>query len=112
MVVWLLLFPLVAAWVAPDGRKLTFFWITLFFLGPLGIAAAAIAQPRPPKQPVYPMPGLYVPHDAAGSAGGTTPRAVEVAPEETIDLGLPPLGSGNGLSDRIVRFMRKSQREE
>lgn len=38
----------VAAVVAPYDRRLTFFLITLFFLGPIGIAAAAVAQPRPP----------------------------------------------------------------
>ncbi len=36
----------VAAVVAPWDRRMTFFLITLFFLGPIGIAAAAIAQPR------------------------------------------------------------------
>ena len=32
--------------VAPAGRNGTFFIITLLFLGPLGLAAAAVAQPR------------------------------------------------------------------
>jgi DNA-directed RNA polymerase subunit RPC12/RpoP len=35
------------AWrLAPDDRPWAFFWMTLFFLGPLGIAAALVAQPR------------------------------------------------------------------
>ena len=46
LIAWLIVAG-VAAWVAPEGRRLTFFLITLFFLGPIGIAAAAIAQPRP-----------------------------------------------------------------
>ncbi len=43
--VWIVI-ALVAAAVAPDDRRITFFLITLFFLGPIGIAAASIAQPR------------------------------------------------------------------
>ena len=35
-----------AAIVAPAGRNGPFFIITLLFLGPLGLAAAAVAQPR------------------------------------------------------------------
>jgi len=44
---WLIV-GIVAAVVAPKDRQGTFLLITLFFLGPLGIAAAAIAQPRVP----------------------------------------------------------------
>jgi hypothetical protein len=44
---WLLV-AFVAAHVAPDGRKGMFFVIALLFLGPFGIAAAPIAQPRTP----------------------------------------------------------------
>jgi len=32
--------------VAPSDRHWSFFWCTLLFLGPLGIVAALIAQPR------------------------------------------------------------------
>jgi DNA-directed RNA polymerase subunit RPC12/RpoP len=44
--------------VAPRDRSWDFFWATLVVLGPLGIAAALIAQPRdpalaaPPRRPV------------------------------------------------------------
>jgi DNA-directed RNA polymerase subunit RPC12/RpoP len=47
----------VAAFVAPDDRTVTFTVITMFILGPIGVAAAAIAQPRevpapePPARP-------------------------------------------------------------
>jgi DNA-directed RNA polymerase subunit RPC12/RpoP len=35
------------AWiVAPDDRRLTFFWLTFLLFGPLGILAAAVASPR------------------------------------------------------------------
>jgi DNA-directed RNA polymerase subunit RPC12/RpoP len=36
----------VAQAVAPD-RNTMFFWVTFLILGPLGVAAALIAQPRP-----------------------------------------------------------------
>lgn len=40
-------FPLIAALVAPPGRRLTFGLLTLFVLpGPLGVACASIANPR------------------------------------------------------------------
>jgi DNA-directed RNA polymerase subunit RPC12/RpoP len=48
----------VAAAVAPEDRSKTFFWLTLLILGPLGVAAAAVAQTRdsayvaPPKRPI------------------------------------------------------------
>jgi hypothetical protein len=48
---WLLFFGLcggIAAVVAPQGRRWTFFMITLFFLGPMGIGFAAVASPRAP----------------------------------------------------------------
>ena len=42
-----LFFPIVAATVAPDGRRWQFFVLTLFVLpGPLGVACASIAQAR------------------------------------------------------------------
>ena len=49
IVAWVLL-ALVASYVAPDRRGWTFFWTTLLFLGPLGLMAALIAQPRPRAQ--------------------------------------------------------------
>ena len=33
--------------VAPRDRPWGFFWCTLLFLGPIGIAVALLAQPRP-----------------------------------------------------------------
>jgi predicted RNA-binding Zn-ribbon protein involved in translation (DUF1610 family) len=45
IVVWVVI-AVVASFVAPD-RSATFFWTTLLFLGPLGLMAALIAQPRP-----------------------------------------------------------------
>ncbi len=51
LVVWLLIYGIcggVAALVAPQGRRLTFFFITLFFLGPLGVGFASIAPTRAP----------------------------------------------------------------
>jgi len=45
IVLW---FPFVAALVAPDDRKIEFFILTLLVLwGPLGVACAAVANPRP-----------------------------------------------------------------
>jgi DNA-directed RNA polymerase subunit RPC12/RpoP len=49
----------VVTWsVAPEDRRWTFVGITFFFLGPLGVAAAAIAQPRtvPPPRPAPQRP--------------------------------------------------------
>lgn len=37
---------LIAAWIAPFDKRMRFFLITLFILGPFGVMAAAIAQPR------------------------------------------------------------------
>ena len=39
----------IAAWVAPDDREATFFWLTVLLFGPLGILAAAVASPRDPN---------------------------------------------------------------
>lgn len=50
-----LFFPLIAALVAPDDRRWTFFFLTIFMLlpGPIGVGCAAIANPRTrPKSPV------------------------------------------------------------
>jgi hypothetical protein len=44
--IWFL-FAAVACMVAPDDRPWSFFWCTLLFLGPLGIALALIAPARP-----------------------------------------------------------------
>jgi hypothetical protein len=45
---WVVFFPLIAAAVAPDGRRFAFFVLTLLVLpGPIGVACAAIANPRP-----------------------------------------------------------------
>ena len=54
VVLWLLVFGAlgaVAALVAPRGRRLVFFLLTFFLFGPLGIALAAIANPREPNPP-------------------------------------------------------------
>ncbi|MFV9634849.1 hypothetical protein [Mycobacterium neumannii] len=54
IVLLIILFPTVAAIVAPRGRQGTFFVLTLLFLpGPFGVAAAAIAQPREGKPPPF-----------------------------------------------------------
>ena len=56
---WLVI-AIVAAIVAPRGRTSTFFFLTLLLLGPVGVVAASIAQPRdpeylvPPPRPVAP----------------------------------------------------------
>ncbi|WP_396913649.1 hypothetical protein [Mycolicibacterium sp.] len=50
LVVWLLV-ALLACAVAPDDRAWSFFWCTLLLLGPLGVAVALLAQPRPPERP-------------------------------------------------------------
>jgi DNA-directed RNA polymerase subunit RPC12/RpoP len=57
IVVWIVC-AVVAAVVAPDDRQVTFALITLFILGPIGVAAAAIAQPRgvPPPRPAPKRP--------------------------------------------------------
>ena len=56
-VLWIVL-ALVAAWVAPADRRVTFFLLTAFFLGPIGLAAASIAQPRTAPQNMHnPAPG-------------------------------------------------------
>lgn len=58
--VWIVI-TIVAAAVAPPGRRLTFALLTFFMLGPLGVACASIANPR--GQPVTPQgaakPGWY-----------------------------------------------------
>jgi hypothetical protein len=44
---WVFWFPTVAAIVAPNGRRFEFFFLTLLVLfGPLGVACAAVANPR------------------------------------------------------------------
>jgi hypothetical protein len=44
LLIW---FPLIAALVAPDSRRLEFFLLTLLVLwGPIGVACAAVANPR------------------------------------------------------------------
>jgi DNA-directed RNA polymerase subunit RPC12/RpoP len=42
---------IIASGVAPTGRQLEFFFITLLFLGPIGVGFAAVAQPRAPSVP-------------------------------------------------------------
>lgn len=103
LAIWLLLFPTVAAVVAPDDRRWTFFWITLFFLGPFGIAAAAIAQPRPPR--------FVTASPHAVTSTPTHPRR-KGPPPEPIDLNLPPLGTGNSPADILVRHMRKGDKRD
>jgi hypothetical protein len=52
LLVWLMVFGFfgaIAAIVAPPRRRLRFFLLTLFFLGPLGIGFASIAPPVLPK---------------------------------------------------------------
>jgi DNA-directed RNA polymerase subunit RPC12/RpoP len=56
LVVWLIC--AAVAWTLAPDRDMTFFLVTLLILGPLGVAAALIAQPRdpepaaPPRRPV------------------------------------------------------------
>jgi hypothetical protein len=48
LILWVVWFPFIASLVAPDGRRGEFFLLTLFVVvGPLGVACAAIANPRP-----------------------------------------------------------------
>ena len=47
LTLWVIL-AVVAYVVAPDDRRWTFVCLTLFLLGPLGVAAAAVAQSREP----------------------------------------------------------------
>jgi hypothetical protein len=55
LLLWLIM-GLIAAWVAPEDRRLVFFLLTFFLLlGPLGVAAAAIAQPRRQLQSSVPV---------------------------------------------------------
>jgi DNA-directed RNA polymerase subunit RPC12/RpoP len=42
---------IVAAVVAPEDRRATFALLTFFLLGPIGVAAAAIAEPREVPEP-------------------------------------------------------------
>jgi DNA-directed RNA polymerase subunit RPC12/RpoP len=69
IIVWVVC-AVVAAIVAPDGRQLTFTLITLFILGPIGVAAAAIAQPREVPE-LQPAPRRVV---AEGRRRFTCPR--------------------------------------
>jgi len=46
LVAWIAM-ALIAAWIAPFDRRMVFFLLTAFILGPFGVMAAAIAQPRP-----------------------------------------------------------------
>jgi hypothetical protein len=48
LILLVLFFPLIAALVAPDGRRGTFFLLTFLLIlpGPFGVACAAIAHPR------------------------------------------------------------------
>jgi hypothetical protein len=58
VMIWVLI-AIGATIVAPRGRRLTFFLITILCLGPLGLAAASVAQPRtstPPDQLPPPEP--------------------------------------------------------
>jgi DNA-directed RNA polymerase subunit RPC12/RpoP len=53
LVVWLICAGV--AWTLAPDRYMTFFLVTLLILGPLGVAAALIAQPRdavPPRRSV------------------------------------------------------------
>lgn len=68
LTVWVIL--AVVAWaVAPDDRRWQFVGLTLLVLGPLGVAAAAIAQPRVPVDPAPPPRPV-----AAGRRRFTCPR--------------------------------------
>lgn len=59
LLVWLVN-AFVASHLAPKDRTATFFWLTLLILGPLGVLAAVLAQPRvpmyvaPPARPIAP----------------------------------------------------------
>ncbi|MCV7198587.1 hypothetical protein [Mycobacterium angelicum] len=60
-----LLSAIVAAAVAPRGRETTFFFLTLVFLGPLGVGFAAVAAPREPDTAMPGRAGLVCPRCAA-----------------------------------------------
>jgi hypothetical protein len=48
LAVFVMWFPVIAAVVAPDGRRFEFLFLTLLVLwGPIGVACAAVANPRP-----------------------------------------------------------------
>jgi DNA-directed RNA polymerase subunit RPC12/RpoP len=70
VLLWIAL-AVVAAIVAPPYRRPTFCLLTLFILGPLGVAAAAIAQPR---QAATIDPPPLVRRVAAGRQRFTCPR--------------------------------------
>ena len=91
LVAWLIVAG-VAALVAPDDRKGTFFLITLFFLGPLGIAAAAIAQPRPPRLPL-PGPAGQQP-SGPDFIGNTNPGPLSSGPSPSSRSRAPVAGEG------------------
>ena len=82
----------VAAVVAPDDRKGTFFLITFFFLGPLGIAAAAIAQPRPQRRPL-PGPAWQQP-SVPDVIGNTNPGPLSSGPNPSSSSRVPLAGEG------------------
>jgi hypothetical protein len=53
--IWLVVFGVlatIAALVAPEGRRGTFFLLTFFILGPLGVGFASVAPARPPRAKV------------------------------------------------------------
>jgi hypothetical protein len=48
LAVFVMWFPVIAGVVAPDGRRFEFLLLTLLVLcGPIGVACAAVANPRP-----------------------------------------------------------------
>ncbi|KUI41812.1 hypothetical protein AU198_11650 [Mycobacterium sp. GA-1199] len=73
ILLWWIFIGAVAAFVAPEDRRLTFFLITIFFLGPLGIGFAAVAQSR------LVAPLTYV-LDAATAPPPESPTSAEESP--------------------------------
>ncbi len=62
-VIVLFICAIVAALVAPPWRRLTFFLITHFFLGPLGVGFVAVTSERPKRAPVAATPVVLTDQD-------------------------------------------------
>ena len=96
--------------LAPDDRSSNFFWATLLVLGPLGLAAALIAQPRetaPTRRPTasgrrrFICPRCGAENDIPESATSydcwrcSEHRTVQAAAKETKPAKTAPAGTGS-----------------